>query len=314
MHYWKRLSPLVLVLVGGCNEPANTPRFGASASAQGATGEASIAMPGTTCGGQSDCGEGLICVEERCRYAQTSVAGEILASSAESLAQAGDWEGAIEAYADAQAAYVAAHAPVPAEISCQHATLILSTATTTESREAGAHQADACFRASVPGFAPREEVRRAVARLRFQGLEVALFDQETAPERFFTQEQSPPTVDAVVATLEMPTEEQPNIGDLRAQLAADTAKHAVAECFIQDWEVRHEREARASLVMRYATRMRDMGDYDSYVPELTVSHTELNEDGFGPCVSRALTANLVAPRSGRVVAWQITLDVAARIN
>lgn len=273
-----------------------------------------MAMPGTTCGGQSDCGEGMICVEQRCRHAQTSVAGEILASSAESLAQAGDWEGAIQAYADAESAYEVAHLPIPAEISCQHATLILSTATTTEAREAGAHQADACFRASVPGFVPREEARRAVARLRFQGLEVALFDQETPPARFFTQEQSPPTVDAVVAALEMPTEEQPNVGDLREQLAAETAKHAVAECFIQDWEVRHEREARASLVMRYATRMRDMGDYDSYVPELTVSHTELNEDGFGPCVARALTANLVAPRSGRVVAWQITLDVAARIN
>ena len=311
---FKRWSSLVLLVAGGCNGPAQTPHLGASpVSAQSESG-APVARPGTTCGGQLDCGEGLLCVEHHCRHAATSVAGEILASSAESLAQAGDWEGAIRAYGDAQHAYEAAHAPVPAEISCQHATLILSTATDTATREAGAHQADACFRASVPGFAPREEVRRAVARLRFQGLDVALFDQATPAERFFTQEQSPPTVDAVTATLEMPTEEQPNIGDLREQLAADMSKHAVAECFIQDWEVRHERDARASLVMRYATRMRDMGDYDSYVPELTVSHTELNDDGFGPCVARALTANLTAPRSGRVVAWQITLDVAAHIN
>ncbi|MBN8612185.1 MAG: hypothetical protein J0L92_16440 [Deltaproteobacteria bacterium] len=269
---------------------------------------------GTTCGGRDDCPSDQVCVESRCRHRHTSVAGEILASSAHALAEAGDWEGAIEAYSDATHAYEAAHAPVPAELTCDQATLMLSTATTPEAREAGAARADACFRASLPGFAPREETRRAVARLRFQGLEVALFDQEQPAARFFTQAQSPPTVDAIVVEATLTGDEQGGIVEVRTQLEAEGARRAIAECFIQDWGVRHERAARGSLVVRYSTRMRDMGTYDSFEPELLVEKTTVAEDGFEPCVARALSANLLPPRSGRVVAWQAPLEVAAHVQ
>lgn len=269
---------------------------------------------GTTCGGRDDCPSDQVCVESRCRHRDTSVAGEILASSARALAEAGDWEGAIEAYADAMQAYEAAHAPVPAELTCDQATLMLSTATTPEAREAGAARADACFRASLPGFAPREETRRAVARLRFQGLDVTLFDQETPATRFFTQAQSPPTVDAIVVEATLTGDEEAGIVDVRTQIDAEAAHRAIAECFIQDWEVHHERAARGSLVVRYSTRMRDMGTYDAFEPELLVEKTTVAEDGFEPCVARALSANLTPPRSGRVVSWQAPLEVAAHVQ
>ncbi len=269
---------------------------------------------GTTCGGRDDCPSDQLCIESRCRHRATSVAGEILTSSAHALAEAGDWEGAIQAYTEAAAAYQRANAPVPADLLCEHATLLLSTATTPEAREIGAVRADACFRASLPGFAPREEARRAVARLRFQGLDVSLFDQDQPAERFFTQAQSPPTVDAVVVEAAITGDEQPGVVQVREQIDADAARRAIAECFIQDWEVRHERSAAGSLVVRYSTRMRDMGTYDAFEPELLVEKTTVAEDGFEPCVARALSANLVAPRSGRVVAWQVPLEVAARIQ
>lgn len=269
---------------------------------------------GTTCGGRDDCPSDQVCVESRCRHRATSVAGEILASSARALAEAGDWEGAIQAYTDATEAYARAGAPPPAELLCESATLMLSTATTPDAREAGAARADACFRASLPGFGPREEARRAVARLRFQGLDVTLFDRDQPAERFFTQAQSPPTVDAVAVTATMAGDEQPGLAQVREQIDADAARRAVAECFIQDWEVRHERAATGSLVVRYSTRMRDMGTYDAFEPELLVEKTTVAEDGFEPCVARALSANLVAPRSGRVVSWQVALEVGARIQ
>jgi len=269
---------------------------------------------GTTCGGRSDCPSDQVCVESRCRHRATSVAGEILASSARALAEAGDWEGAIEAYSDANAAYEAARAPVPAELLCDQATLMLRTATTPEAREAGAVRADACFRSSLPGFAPREETRRAVARLRFQGLDVTLFDQDQPAERFFTQAQSPPTVDAIVVEASITGDEQPGLVDIRTQIDGEAARRAIAECFIQDWEIQHEREARGSLIVRYSTRMRDMGTYDSFEPELLVEKTTVAEDGFEPCVALALSANLTPPRSGRVVAWQVALEVAAHVQ
>ncbi len=273
------------------------------------------ALPaGTSCGRNADCPSEQVCVEASCRHRRTSVAGEILASSAQSLASAGDWDGAIATYRSAIEAFQATHAPVPAEVVCEQAALMLSTATDPEHREAGAVQADACFRASLPGFAPREEVRRAVARLRFQGLDVALFDDDEPAARFFTQEQSAPTVDAIELEAHITAEDLPGLEDVRAQLASDDAHRAMAECFIQDWEIRHEREARGALVLRYSTRMRDMGTYDAFTPELVAEKTSPGEDGFEPCLARALSATLTAPRAGRVVSWQAPLEVGARIH
>lgn len=298
-------------------EPARVPsaEFATEEVVSAAEAELARRAPtGTTCGGRADCPVDQVCVESRCRHRATSVAGEILSSSARALAEAGDWEGAIATYQEAVAAYQAVRAPVPAELLCESAALLLGTATTPEAREAGAARADACFRASLPGFGPREEVRRAVARLRFQGLDVSLFDRESPPERFFTQAQSAPTVDAVTIEVAIAGDEQPGLAAIRAQLEGDMARRAIAECFIQDWEVRHERSARGSLLARYSTRLRDMGTYDTYEPELLIDKTTVAEDGFEPCVARALAAILSAPRAGRVVSWRVPFEVSARIQ
>jgi len=313
------LTAALAVFAFACQRPPEPlPSLGATSEARAqpaAEGDAARRPPtGTSCGGRDDCPSDQVCVESRCRHRDTSVAGEILASSARALAEAGDWEGAIEAYGDANDAYDAAHAPVPAELLCDQATLMLSTATTPEAREAGAARADACFRASLPGFGPREDTRRAVARLRFQGLDVSLFDRPTPATRFFTQAQSPPTVDAVVVEATLTGDEQASLTEVRSQIDGEAARRAIAECFIQDWGLRHERAVRASLLVRYATRMRDMGTYDSYEPELLVEKTTVAEDGFEPCIARALSANLTAPRSGRLVAWQAPLEVSAQVQ
>lgn len=269
---------------------------------------------GTSCTHTDDCPDAQACVEGRCRHRRTSVAGEILASSASALAAAGDWERAIATYEEATEAFTAAHAPIPPELVCEQAALMLSVARDTDAREAGARRADACFRLSLPGFGPRDEVRRAVARLRFEGLDVSLFDESEPAARFFTQRQSAPTADAIDLEVTLGGDEQPNLEEVRTQLASDDSRRAIADCFIQDWGIRHERTASATLLVRYSARMRDMGSYDTFVPEIAVDGTTPSEDGFEPCLSRALTTALTAPRAGRVTAWQAPLEIHARIR
>ncbi|MBZ0116321.1 MAG: hypothetical protein K8H88_04985, partial [Sandaracinaceae bacterium] len=251
------------------------------------------------------------------QYRTTSVAGEVIAAAAEAQAEAGDWAGAIESYDQAFDAFRRHDAAVPPEIACAAASLMLRTATDQEARERAAQRADLCFRTSVPGDPRRNDVRRAIARLRFEGLDLAAFDQSEPATRFFTQQPSRPTVDAVQVSLEMPDLERPTRSheQVREVLDGEAGRRAVAECFIQDWETRHERSGTASLVLRYSTRMRDMGTYDLYEPVIEVNKTVESEDGFEPCLARSLGALFDSQsRNFRGEPWNQAVRVMARIQ
>src|SRR5690606_7545352 len=135
-------------------------------------------------------------------------------------------------------------------------------------------------------------VLRAVGRLRYDGLALSSFDATEPPERFFTEEPSRPTVDAVELGLSMPDASEPGYEEVREVLRSEAATRIVADCFIQDWELRHQRSARASLLLKLETRMRDMGLYDVYEGTLSVEKTSLDVDGFEPCLATGLTAVL----------------------
>ncbi|UJR80692.1 Hypothetical protein I5071_27410 [Sandaracinus amylolyticus] len=321
-----RSLPLVLAAIlslAGCNRRGSLldqpPAATGDATRPGARPPGSArgsARPpaGTSCMGREDCPSDQVCVDRVCRYRETSVAGEILATAARAQVEAGDWEGAIRTFDQAIEHYDTAHAPVPPDLLCASASLVLRTASDAEGRERGARRADACFRASLPGSPEREEVRRAVARLRFEGLDTALFDRTEPAERFFTQEPSRPTVDALAIDVELPESEDPGVAQVREQLAGEAARRAIAECFVQDWELRHERSASASLIVRYATRLHDMGTYDTYEPTISVEKTTVAEDGFEPCVARSLSGAIAAPRASRVVAWQTSMSITASVQ
>ena len=313
--------------LAGCNRRGATldPRGGASGDSvpaattiESASGDGtqSTRRPatGTTCEGRDDCPSDQVCVDGACRYRETSVAGEILAASAVGLVQAGDWQGAIHTYDDSVQAFNDAHAPVPADILCRSASILLSTSTDAEGRERGARRADQCFRSTLPGDPLRTDVGRAVARLRFEGLDVALFDRAEPADRYFTGEVTHPTIDALDIDFQIPDGEEPTMAPLRAALVGEAAHRAIAECFVQDWDVRHERDAHASVVIRYATHLRDMGSYDVYEPELTVEQTTVAQDGFEPCVAGALHTAITFPRGARTVAWQTTVDIDAHVQ
>jgi|GEM_PF-1430566 len=306
-----------------CNRrPAiGAPGATGSGTTEASTTEASDGTPssrrpptGTSCGGRDDCPNDQVCVANLCRYRETSVTGEILAAAASAQVEAGDWNGAMRAYDDAITAF--GTRPVPPDVLCASAVLLLRTSADAEGRERGARRADQCFRASLPGYGPRDEVTRALSRLRFEGLDAALFDHVDPAESFFTAEASRPTLDALTISVVIPddVENSPGLDAVRTALTEEPARRAVGECFEQDWETHHNRSAHANLVLRYAARLRDMGLYDSYEPELTFERTTVAEDGFEPCLAQALANVVTTPRSGRVVAWQTSVEIDARVE
>lgn len=306
---------------GLANQPAARPP--PDPAAQGAQpsharrAQASRRPPaGATCSGRDDCTSDQICVENRCTYRATSVAGEVLASAAEAQARAGNWNGAIESYDAAFRAFQAEGAPVSPDIACAAAEIILRTAVDAETREKGAQRADLCFRITVPSHPARIEVRRALARLRYDGLDLARFDQDDPATRFFTQEPSRPTTESVEIELDMPdlTPREPSEHTaVRQLLSGEVGKAAIAECFIQDWETNHNASAEAELRLSFATRLRDMGTHDIYEPRLEVAQTSTAQDGFEPCLASALPAILNMPnRSGRGESWDQTVRITAR--
>jgi hypothetical protein len=267
--------------------PSETPATNAARRAQ-----ASRRPPaGAACAGRDDCTSDQVCVDARCRYRETSVAGEVLASAAEAQGAAGDWAGAIETYDAAFAAFEAKGAPVPPEIACGAAELMLRTATEPDARERGARRADLCFRTTVPGHPARMAVRAALARVRFDGLELSSFDRPEPQDNFFTRSPTRPTVATVAVVIEMPDlepRELPGHTAVRELLQSDVGRRAIAECFVQDWDAHHRPSASASLRVRATVQTVDLGDRDEYQPHFEVTQGSMAVDGFEPCLAGAL--------------------------
>jgi hypothetical protein len=314
---------LALFVVAGCGRrtsilepaPGTAPPATIGPSPIALSGPSTHLPPaGTSCGGRGDCASDQVCVDGTCRHRETSVAGEILAAAADAQVEAGDWEGALHTYDEALAAWDAAHAPVPSDVLCHSASVILRTAATPEARERGATRADRCFRSSLPGDPLRDDVARALARLRFEGLDAALFDRSSPVDHFFTLEASRPTLDALAIDVVLPEGDESGLVQLREALGLEAARHAVGDCFEADWEVRRARDATASLVVHYQTRLVDMGTWDDYESELTFAPRTVAEEGFEPCVARALAGVVALPPRSRIVDWSTTLDIAVRVE
>lgn len=268
---------------------------------------------GSTCGGRSDCAADQTCVAQVCRYRRTSAAGEVLASAGEHQRASGDHRAAHDTYQQAIAAYEGAHAPVPPDVICGAALAALALRESPEDRERGAQAAHRCLHASLPGQPRRAEVVRILASMRFEGLNIAALD-ESQPEGFFTAETSRPTLDAIAVTLEL-SSGSPPVGYERIEpnLTGEPARRGIAECFVQDWEQRHLRETRASLLLKLTTRLRDMGNFEIYMSRVEVQQTA-NEPGFEACVARVLSTLVEeGPRFNRAAIWQVPIEVRARL-
>ena len=304
----------------GCPRPSNRANDGDHA---GTAAEANRSTPrpaprtpaGATCSGRNDCTADQVCVDDRCRYRQTSAAGEVLWRAATAQVEAGDSAGATRTFGEAAAAFEAAGAPVPPALLCERASTALGVASSLDARERAVTAADQCLRSSLPGDTKRTDTARALARLRYDGLDLALLDRPMPADRYFVREPSRPTVDAVTIEMTLTEQDYPGFTAIRQALDGDEAKRAIAECFVQDWELHHERTTSAALVLRYTSRTRDAGGLETFAPELEVAQTSLAEDGFEPCCAEALTAALgPGPRLGRAVtAWQLPLSLEARM-
>lgn len=268
---------------------------------------------GSTCRGRTDCPFDQVCVDGVCHYERTSVAGEVLASAARAQLEAGDVSGALGTYDEATAAYTDARAPVPPRVNCGAAAAALRAAGDAQSREVGARLADRCFRRSLPGASARHEVLRALSRLRYDGLDLTLFDGERAADQFFTLEASRPTVDAVRIRIDLPDRDLAGHARAAEVLRGEGSTRAIAECFIEDWELHHDRNGAANLVLNVTTRAGDIGDV--FGARVEVHKTSAADEGFEACVAAGLSAQTSdGLRLSRMVAWQEPFGVSAHLQ
>ncbi len=297
--------------LSGCPQPA------VYAGAPGGPDEALDVPAGSSCTDRSGCGLEQLCVERRCVYEVTSRAGEVLSVSARNQMDAGDFDGALTTYREAARAFEAKEAPLPAPVACGGALAALEVAESAPSREEAAREAYRCFRNSLPGEPLRDEVQARLARLRFDGLDLTHFDADEPPDRFFTRDPSRPSADAIQMSLDLPESDKTGFEQLRESLLADDARRAIGQCFASQWEATHTRSAEASLLLRFQSRLRDMGSYDVYSPTVSVeAPEEAGETPFGGCLAEALTEALApGPRVGRTVSeWQEGFTVNARVQ
>ncbi|NCQ59817.1 MAG: hypothetical protein GW913_03995 [Myxococcales bacterium] len=300
----------------GTDAAAGSPPPGHDTLNGAAPSYAPTGMPsGTSCAGRSDCAGEQVCVSGVCRFRHVSVKGEILTTAARAQLDTGDVSGAVRTYDQVLEAYESQEAPVPAEVLCGAAGAALRAAETPEEREVAARRADACFRGSLPGDESRMVVQRAVSRLRYDGLDLSLFDQDQPASHFFTEDPSRPTVDAVEIALELPDRDMAGYEPVRTTLQSEDATRAIAGCFIRDWESRHERSASAPLTIDLTSHLRDMGDYDVYTGQVTLTPTGGAEGGFVGCLAEALTALFEnGPRLARSISWREEIEVTTRLR
>lgn len=272
---------------------------------------------GSSCQTLQQCPGEQVCTDGRCRYRQTSAAGEVLAVAARDQFEQSDLAGAVRTYDKALEAYEEAKAPLPPKVVCGAATAALKEAGSEPARERAAKRADACLRNSMPGDPHRTEVLEALAKLRYEGLALKAFDAAKPADRFFTKEPQRPTVDAVQIALDLPDSDEPVFEEIAKALRGSEASRKIADCFIKYWEQNHKRQVNGSLVLDFKAELRDMGYYDLYEPQIDVKAGEQNGNKFTTCSAKALSKLLkdTGPKNvGRSVEWKQAFEVAARVQ
>lgn len=274
-----------------------------------------VAVAGASCSDHSGCGENQTCAAGVCRHVSTSIEGEVLAVGAQNQMAAGDHQGALNTFGQARQAFEAKGAPLPPAVACGAAVVALRVVEDEASREVAALEADRCFRNSLPGAPLREAVQAGIAKLRFDGIDLALFDAAEASTKFFVEEPSRPTADAIQVSIDLPASDVTGFSEIQEALVGEKARVAISACFVADWEQRHERSVTAAMVLRFRTKLRDMGSYDTFAPEVSVVTEGEAPPPFATCLEKALTESLQpGPRIGRVVgAWQEGFVVSASV-
>lgn len=273
---------------------------------------------GASCLSTLDCAPGDVCMAQACRGMKTSASGEILAALAASHAQQNQHAAAAQAFGSAVDAFKKQGSPVPAELFCGLAAASLQGASTREARELAARHADQCLRASTPGQPGRSAVVQLLASLTTEGLDVAHFDEPQPAQVFFSAEPERPRADAIEIEFDLPTRDAPGFAELTAGLRTPEVRDSISRCFITAWEKQRQDRAEAKIALKFTSRMRDMGDYDTYAPQLEVSAvadaTTENGSTFAACVVAGIqTALGTGPKVNRVVAWEEALRVVARL-
>lgn len=311
MRMSKLMWLLIAAQVTACSLPKTQPSPSDSAEV--------VPPAGATCMSTLDCGPDDVCIEQHCRQTKTSATAEILAAAAATQARQNQHAGAVSAYTAAVDAFRKHAVKVPSDVLCSLATASLRGATTREARELAAQHADRCLRASHPGSSERATVVHMLSEQRAEGLDPAHFDEQQPAVRYFTAEPDKPKLESVEIEIDLPERDAPGFSDLVAGVRTPEVRAMVSRCFIDDWERERHNRSEASLRIKFQSRMRDMGDYDSFQPSLEVTReiapgSTLAPSGFADCVMRGVESALApGPKLNRVVAWEERLHVVAHL-
>jgi hypothetical protein len=104
----------------------------------------------------------------------------------------------------------------------------------------------------------------------------------------------------------------PGSEEIDERLQSAPVVQAVVACYIEDWELHHQRRVEGTLPLRVASHLRDMGSYDVYEARVSFDVSSLDERAFGRCVASSLeTIFAESFRMTRTVSWNASVIVRA---
>lgn len=294
---------VALLALAACDTPA-TPSAGGVA----APTRTSAALE--SCAATADCADGLRCLDQVCRAAARSLAGDYAAALADRARAAGELPAAVAAYADAVARYEADKLAVPIELECAHGAALVEARGDRERAELAARVLHRCVRGAPAGSALAAAGLRALAALDEQGFDPAHLAREQPADKYLTRTPAAPRADQVQVTLAA----EPPLRHRLAQEALDALAAAPAPlraCWDASFAATRQPVLEAAVPLR--TTYKDSG-YDDEPGTWTLAPDAKAPAAAGPaeaCVRDAVAAALGAP--GRAGAeWSGVVRVVIR--
>jgi hypothetical protein len=153
-----------------------------------------------SCAASSDCGDGLRCFQEACRRTARSNVGDYHAARGDRLIAKADVNGAIDAYAEAEARYEADHLGIPPELDCEYGAALAAAQSNHDKAELGARVLHRCLIGAPAGSALRDHALASLAELDEAGLEPSHLAVDKAADVYLSRAPATPATEKLKVT------------------------------------------------------------------------------------------------------------------